>query len=69
MGINEDFRILLLKEALTIKELAKRASKISGKRINPDSISAKLLRGTMKYDEAKFYADILGYDLGFTRRK
>lgn len=69
MGINEDFRILLLKEALTIKELANRASKISGKRINPDSISAKLLRGTMKYDEAKFYADILGYDLGFTRRK
>ena len=69
MGINEDFRILLLKEALTIKELAKRASKISGKRINPDSICAKLLGGTMKYDEAKFYADILGYDLGFTRRK
>lgn len=69
MGINEDLRVLLLKEFTTIKDLAKKASEVSGKTIAPDSISAKLLRGTMKYDEAKFLGGILGYDLEFVKRK
>ncbi len=69
MGINEDLRVLLLKEFTTIKDLAKKASEVSGKTVTPDSISAKLLRGTMKYDEAKFLGEVLGYDLEFIKRK
>jgi len=69
MGINEDLRIILLKECKTIKALAEMAGKVAGKEIDPDSISQKLNRGTMKYDEAQFYGDVLGYDLTFIKRK
>lgn len=69
MGINEDLRIILLKERITIKVLAQKASQISGNTISADSISRKLNNGTMKYDEAKFLFEVLGYDLGFTKRK
>lgn len=69
MGINEDLRILLLKECSTIKVLAQKASKTAGKTITADSISRKLNSGTMKYDEAKFLGGVLGYDLEFVKRK
>lgn len=68
MGVNEDIRILLLKENLTIKRLAEMASKKSGRKITADSISRKLLNETMQYNEAKFLGEILGYDLSFTKR-
>ena len=67
MSINKDLRHLLLNEAKTIKELATMASKISGKKITADGISQKLNKGTMKYDEAKFLASILGYEIEFKK--
>lgn len=69
MGINIDLRTLLLKECKTIKSLAELASERTGHYIDPDSISQKLNRGTMKYDEAQFYGDVLGYDLQFVKRR
>ncbi len=69
MGINEDLRILLLKECTTIKVLAQKASQAADRTITADSISRKLNSGTMKYDEAKFLGGILGYDLEFVKRK
>ncbi|HIS37641.1 TPA: hypothetical protein IAC10_13630 [Candidatus Scatousia excrementigallinarum] len=69
MGINEDLRIILLKECLTIKKLAEKASKQSGKQIKPESLVRKLNNGTMQYDEAQFYGDVLGYDLQFVKRQ
>lgn len=68
MGINEDLRIILLKECLTIKALAEKANKISNKKYTADSISQKLNNGTMKYNEAQFLGDVLGYKLEFIKK-
>lgn len=68
MGINEDLRILLVKECMTIKKLAEKANKISGDKFTADGISQKLNKGTMKYDEAKFLAGVLGYEIEFKRK-
>lgn len=67
MSINEDLRILLLKECITIKKLAEKANKISDKKFTADGISQKLNKGTMKYDEAKFLAGVLGYEIQFKK--
>lgn len=69
MGINVDLRTILLKECKTIKALAELASEQCGHKIDPDSISQKLNRGTMQYDEAKFYGEVLGYDLQFVKKQ
>ena len=68
MGINEDLRIILLKECMTIKSLADKATEHSKKKITADSISQKLNKGTMKYNEAQFLGDILGYKLEFVKK-
>lgn len=68
MGINKDLRVLLLNEAKTIKKLAEMASKVSGKKYTADGISQKLNKGTMKYDEAVFLADVLGYEIEFKKK-
>ncbi|HIS83572.1 hypothetical protein KID03_02325 [bacterium] len=68
MSINEDLRVLLLKECLTIKALAKKANEVSSKKFTADGISQKLNKGTMKYDEAQFLGDVLGYKLEFVKK-
>ncbi len=67
MSANKDLRILLLNEAKTIKQLSEMASKISGKKITADGISQKLNRNSMKYDEVKFLARVLGYEIEFKK--
>ncbi|PWL77316.1 phosphoribosylglycinamide formyltransferase [Candidatus Gastranaerophilales bacterium] len=68
MSINEDLRVILLKECLTIKALAEKANKSSNRRYTADGISQKLNKGTMKYNEAQFLADVLGYKLEFVKK-
>ena len=68
MGINEDLRIIMLKECLTIKALAKKAKEFSNRKITADGISQKLNKGTMKYDEAQFLADVMGYKIEFVKK-
>lgn len=69
MSVNEDFRILLIKENLTITEFAKLASEKSGKKYTVFGICQKLARNSIKYDEMKFFAEILGYNLKFEKEK
>lgn len=67
MSVNEDFRILLIKEKLTITEFARLASEQSGKKYTVFGISQKLARNSIKYDEMKFFAKVLGYDIKFEK--
>ncbi len=67
MGSNEDLRILLVKENLTITELAKMAQEKSGKKYTVYGISQKLVRNSMRYDELKFLAEVLGYRIRFEK--
>lgn len=69
MGANKDLRKLLLEEKKTIKQLADMASKASNKKISQYSISQKLNRDSMKYDEVQFLAGVLGYEIEFKKVK
>lgn len=69
MSANKDIRKLLLEENKTIKQLADMASQIAGKSITQYSISQKLNRNSMKYDEVQFLAGVLGYEIDFKKIK
>ncbi len=67
MSVSEDLKILLLKEKMTITELAQLATQKSGNKYTVYGISQKLSRNSMKYDELKFLAKILGYEIKFEK--
>ena len=69
MSVNEDLKILLLKEKMTLTELAKEAQNISGKKYTVYGLSQKLNNSSMKYDEMKFLAGVLGYKIKFERER
>lgn len=67
MSASEDLKILLVKEKVTITELAKLASEKSEKPYTVYGISQKLLRNSMKYVEVQFLAEVLGYKIKFEK--
>lgn len=67
MSVREDLKILLVKEKMTLTELAKEAELQSGKKYTVHSLSQKLVNSSMKYDEMKFLAEILGYKIKFEK--
>ena len=69
MSVRNDVKVLLAESDRSITFLAAEMSKITGKNYSRSNISQKLLRGTLKYEEAKLIASILGYELKFIRVK
>lgn len=67
MTVREDIKILLVKENTTLTSVAKKLSKILDKNVTVDSLSQKLRKGSMKYDEVKLIAKILGYKINFEK--
>ena len=67
MSVREDLKILLVKEKMTLTELAKEAEIQSCKKYTVHSLSQKLVNSSMKYDEMKFLAEILGYKIKFEK--
>lgn len=67
MGVREDLKILLVKEKMTLTELAREAEKASGKKFTVHTLSQKLVNSSMKYDELKFLAEVLGYRIKFEK--
>lgn len=68
MSIRKIIKNILTNEDLTIKELAQRLSEKNKKVVTPDSISQKLLRGTIKHSEVEDILDVLGYDIIFQKK-
>ena len=48
---------------MTLTELAKIASENSGKKITMDGLSHKMRLGTLRFDDAEFFAKLLGYEI------
>lgn len=67
MGVREDLKILLIKEKMTLTELACLASEKTGRDYTVQGISQKLMRSSMKYDEMILLAEILGYKIKFEK--
>lgn len=68
MSVREDIKVLLAKEAMTMKTLAEKMQERTGYPYSLKVISDKLARKTLKYEEFKLIADILNYDIELKKR-
>ena len=69
MGVKEDVKMLLAKESETMTSLAEKMSKKSSKVYTMKSISDKLARKTLRYEEFILILDVLGYEAEYKRKK
>ncbi len=69
MPIREELKAILAIENMTITKLAQLASAKSKQKITANSISEKLIRGTIKYEEARLLIETLGYKIKFEKMK
>ena len=69
MSVRNDIKVLLAETGQSITYLANEMTRLTGKKYSRSNISQKLMRGTLKYEEAKLIGEILGYELKFTRVK
>lgn len=67
MDAQEDIKILLLKNHMTLKKLAEKMGEITGKKMLPSSLSQKLSKGTLRYNELKIICNILDYTIEYKK--
>lgn len=65
--VKEQIKTLLAQEGLMLKELAEIISQKTGKKCTPDSLSQKLRRGSLTYNETLLIAELLGYRIEFVK--
>ena len=68
MSVREHVKLLLAKEAVTMKSIAEKMKDRTGYPYNLKVLSDKLARKTLKYEEFKLITDILGYDIELKKR-
>ncbi len=67
LQIKEQIKTLLAQEGIKLKELAEMISTKTGNTCSANSLSQKLRRGTLSYNEALLIAEILGYRIDFVK--
>ena len=65
----EIIKILLSRGHVKQKDLANVLSERTGKKYTQGSLSQKISRGSVSYDEVALIADILGYEINFTEKQ
>lgn len=63
MTSKEQVKIIMLRECLTAKKLAKILTEKTGKEYTDRSIAHKIYSSSFRYDEVKTIADIFGYKI------
>ena len=69
MSVRIDIKTWLAENDISITQLARDLREKTGKHYSQSNISQKLMRKTLKYEEAKIIGEILGYELKFIRVK
>ena len=69
LQVKEQIKTLLAQEDLKLKELAEMVTNRTGQKCSPDSLSHKLRRGTLSYNETLMIAELLGYEIAFIKKK
>ena len=64
--LNEIIRLLLYRNRITIAELARRMSDLSGKNYTRFNVRAKLENNRLHFNEAVLIFEILGYKIDLT---
>lgn len=67
LQVREQIKTLLAQEDLKLKELAELITNKTGQKCSPDSLSQKLRRGSMTYNEVLMITELLGYRISFTK--
>ncbi len=67
MSIREDIKVLIARQALTMTKVAELLT-ARGTKTSPKSLSNKLARKTIKFEEVREIADILGYKIEFVEK-
>lgn len=63
MSAKETVKILLLKRNLTVEKMANKMSEYTGEKYTRQSLSSKISRSSLRYDEVEIIAKILGYKI------
>ncbi len=63
MTAKEFVKILLAKEGLKMKELVQLANEKGDKKYSLDGLSHKMRLGTLRFEDAEFFAKILDYEI------
>lgn len=61
MNIKDEVKIMLFSKGMTLTELAKKMTELSGKNYSQSLISHKLASESLRYTEMKMICKILGY--------
>ncbi|OGI03111.1 MAG: hypothetical protein A2Y25_03340 [Candidatus Melainabacteria bacterium GWF2_37_15] len=63
--IREQIKMMLLWRDISLSKLVRKLNKDYGYSDSQSNLSRKLIKNTIKYDEVKKIADILGYNIIF----
>lgn len=63
MSARETVKIMLLKRCMTITKLAEKMSEYTGEKYTRQSLSNKLSRNSLRYDEVEMIAKILNFKI------
>lgn len=66
IDINELVRLLLFRKKITIAELARRMTDLSGKEYSRFNVRAKIEKGSLKFTEMVLICEILDYKIDIT---
>lgn len=61
MNIKDEVKIMLFSKGMTLTELARKMTELSGKRYSQSLLSHKLADNSLRYSEMKMICKILGY--------
>lgn len=67
--VREQVKMLLAQRNMKIKELSVELTKKMGKKYTPTSLSQKLLRASLTYNEMLCIAEILDFTINFSDNK
>ncbi len=61
MNIKDEVKIMLFSKGMTLTELARKMTELSGKNYSQSLLSHKLADNSLRYTEMKMICEILGY--------
>lgn len=68
MSSKEELRILIMREALTVKKLADLLTSKTGKKYTQSSLQNKISLSSLNYDEMEVIANLLGYEIKILKK-
>ena len=68
MSSKKELRILIMREALTVKKLAAMLVEKTGKHYTQRSLQNKISLSSLNFDEMETIADILGYEIKIVKK-